>query len=174
MTILHELPQELERAVRRRAHASGREVGPWLVEFLQDTVATNESIPASAVPRLEPTEYPVEDMGDEFEYQPVEMPIVGTTEARFVAGGLLTPPRFPGFLQPTDRIPGAIRAESWRPLAVGIAVPGTLFSGFCSVLHACQVAVSDSAIYRIDFRSMQELRTTSQNPASESRFTSRK
>jgi hypothetical protein len=91
MTIQLDLPQDLERAVRRRAEASGREVGPWLVGFLEETVMVNDE----RIPRLEPSAYPDEGIGDEVDYRPVVFPVVGTAKVRFVADGRLTPPSYP-------------------------------------------------------------------------------
>jgi hypothetical protein len=89
MTIQLDLPQELEQAVRRRAQASGREVGPWLVGFLQETVLATDGRP-----RLEPTAYPHEGADEGADYRPVELPSAGTARARFVADGPLSPPSY--------------------------------------------------------------------------------
>jgi len=88
MTIALELPEELELAVRRRARECGREVGPWLVGFLQENVA--EPTDQAALP-LMPSEFPDEELGEELEYRPVEFPIVGVVKARFVDAGPLVP-----------------------------------------------------------------------------------
>jgi hypothetical protein len=92
MTIDLELPQELELAVRRRARESGREVGPWLVGFLQENVVQPEE---PAIPRLTPATFPDEELGEELEYRPVELPIVGSVKARFVDAGPLAPQVYP-------------------------------------------------------------------------------
>jgi hypothetical protein len=91
MTIQLELPDELERALRRRAERSGREINSLLVGLLQESVTKSDD---SLLPLL-PGEYPYEEPGEELDYQPVEFPIVGTVQVRFVDGGPLLPQAYP-------------------------------------------------------------------------------
>lgn len=95
MTIQLDLPRELELAVRRHARESGREVGSWLVGFLQDNVEVPELRATPVAQRLIPPAYPDENIGEELEYQPVQFPIVGAMKVRCIEGGPLVPPTFP-------------------------------------------------------------------------------
>jgi hypothetical protein len=97
MTITVNLPADLQDSLLAHAAASGLNLEDEILTLLRDTMILHNSDKRSppTLQRLEPGVFPDETLADDFSYQSVPFPLIGTVSSDLKLDGRLIPSTLP-------------------------------------------------------------------------------